>query len=73
MKTTAREFDEKAKELPDLEKLALVDELLAQLDHPDPDIDRVWADEACKRWQAYREVRVETIDYEHVMAKYRRP
>ena len=25
-----------------------------QLDKPDPDIDRIWAKEARKRWQAYR-------------------
>ena len=35
--------------LPDVEKLRLVDTILADLDRPDPEIDRVWAEEARKR------------------------
>ena len=37
----------------------------------DPEIDRVWADEARKRWQAYKIGKVETVSYEQVMDKYR--
>ena len=32
--------------LPDVEKLRLVDAILTDLDKPDPEIDRIWADEA---------------------------
>jgi len=39
--------------LPDVEKLLLVDAILADMDKPDPEIDRVWAKEARKRWAAY--------------------
>jgi hypothetical protein len=56
-----------------VEKLTLVDELLAQLDRPDPEIDRIWADEARKRWNAYRERKIGSVPYADVMAKYRRP
>ena len=72
MNTTSRELAEKAKELPALEKLELVDELLAQLDRPDPEIERMWADEAEKRLKAYREGRLEAVPYEKVMEKYKR-
>lgn len=58
--------------LPDVEKLRLVDTILADLDRPDPEIDRVWAEEARKRWGAYKAGRVPTVPYETVMAKYRR-
>jgi putative addiction module component (TIGR02574 family) len=58
--------------LPDIEKLKLVDTILKDLDKPDPDIDRVWAEEARKRWEAYQEGRVLTVSYETVMAKHRR-
>ena len=58
--------------LPDVEKLRLVDTILADLDRPDPEIDRVWAEEARKRWAAYKEGRVPTVPYETVMAKHRR-
>jgi putative addiction module component (TIGR02574 family) len=57
--------------LPDIEKLRLVDAILADLDRPDPEIDRVWAKEARKRWAAYKAGRVSTVSYETVMAKHR--
>ncbi len=63
----------KIRSLPDVEKLRLVDEILVQLDRPDPELDKVWADEARKRWAAYKEGRLKTVAYEDVMAPYRRP
>lgn len=60
-------------DLPDVEKLRLVDAILADLDKPDPEIDRIWAEEARKRWTAYKEGRVPSVSYESVMAKHRRP
>jgi putative addiction module component (TIGR02574 family) len=72
----AKNLDRLAKEiheLPDVEKLRLVDEILADLDKPDPEIDRVWAEEARKRWAAYKAGKVPTVSYESVMAKHRRP
>lgn len=67
MASDVEELCRKAAELPDIEKLELVDILLAQLDRPDPELDRVWAEEARKRRQAYREGRLEARDYEQVM------
>lgn len=49
MSTTADKLASEIKELPDVEKLRLVDAILTDLDKPDPEIDRVWADEARKR------------------------
>jgi putative addiction module component (TIGR02574 family) len=72
----AKSLDKLAKEiheLPDVEKLRLVDEILTDLDKPDPEIDRVWAEEARKRWTAYKAGKVPTVSYESVMAKHRRP
>jgi len=60
------------KDLPDEEKLRLVNAILADLDKPDPEIDRIWADEARKRWAAYQAGRIPTISYEDLMAKYDR-
>jgi putative addiction module component (TIGR02574 family) len=62
---------EKIHELPDIEKLRLVDVILKELDKPDPEIDRVWLVEARKRWAAYKAGRVPTVSYESVMAKHR--
>jgi hypothetical protein len=72
MDVLTEEVIEKIKALPDIEKLAVVDSILLELDRPDPEIDRVWADESRARWQAYREGRADHIPYAEVMAKYRR-
>ncbi|MBI5204325.1 MAG: addiction module protein [Nitrospirae bacterium] len=71
MGTIGKELSAKIKLLPDNEKIELVDSILMQLDKPDPEIDRIWADEARKRWQAYKSGKIETVTYEQVMNKYR--
>lgn len=71
MGTLSGELADKIKSLPDIEKIELVDSILMQLDKPDPEMDRIWADEARKRWQAYKTGKLETVPYEKVMNKYR--
>lgn len=58
--------------LPDVEKLRLLNAILVDLDKPDPEIDRVWAEEARARWVAYKAGRLRTVSYRAVMAKHRR-
>jgi len=65
------EITEDIRKLPDVEKLRLVDTILSDLDKPDPEIDRVWAEEARKRWAAYKAGKVPTVSYGSVMAKHR--
>ncbi len=72
MSTSADKLVSQIKALPDVEKLRLVDAILTELDKPDPEIDRIWAEEARKRWVAYKAGRISTVSYEEVMAKYRR-
>ncbi len=71
MATVNKELEAKIQSLPDNAKLELVDSILMQLDKPDPEIDRIWADEAKKRWLAYKSGKLETVSYEQVMAKHR--
>jgi putative addiction module component (TIGR02574 family) len=71
MSSTADKLEQEIKALPDVEKLRLVDVILADLDRPDPEIDRIWAEEARKRWDAYKAGRLTTVSYEEVMSKYR--
>lgn len=72
MSTSADKLVLQIKDLPDVEKLRLVDAILTELDKPDPEIDRIWAEEARKRWDAYKAGRIATVSYEEVIAKYRR-
>jgi putative addiction module component (TIGR02574 family) len=71
MSTSADKLASQIKDLPDTEKLRLVDAILTELDKPDPEIDRIWAEQARNRWVAYKAGRVDTVSYDEVMAKYR--
>jgi putative addiction module component (TIGR02574 family) len=71
MSTTVDRIASEIRDLPDVEKLRLVDAILTELDKPDPEIDRVWADEARKRWAAYKAGKIPTVSYEEMMAKHR--
>jgi hypothetical protein len=73
MSNSVDELRERAKALSDLDKLALVDDLLAQLDKPDPAIDRIWAQEAARRRRAYREGRLSSRSYDEVMKRFKNP
>lgn len=70
MGTINKELEEKIKSLSDKEKIELVDSILKQLDKPDPEIDLIWADEASKRWTAYKDGKLKTVSYNQVMRKY---
>ena len=73
MATSADELALEIRSWPDLEKLRLVNAILSDLDKLDPELDRIWADEARKRWAAYKSGRIPTVSYDEVMAKHRRP
>jgi len=60
---------EEIRDLPDVEKLRLLDAILTDLDKPDPEIDRVWAEEARKRWAAYKAGKIPTVSYEFIQAR----
>jgi hypothetical protein len=60
------------RKLPDLEKLALVDEILTELDRPDPEIDAAWAAVARERREAYRAGKADSVAYADVMKRYRK-
>lgn len=72
MSTRAENLVTQIRSLPEEEKLKVLDALLTDLDRRDAEIDRVWADEARRRWNAYKAGRVATVSYEELMAKYSR-
>ena len=72
MGKSVEKIAEEIRELADVEKLRLVNAILTDLDKPDPEIDRVWAKEARKRWAAYKAGKIPTVSYESVMAKHHR-
>lgn len=71
MSTTEDQLASEIRDLPDGEKLRLVDTILNDLSKPDPEIDRIWADEARKGRAAYKAGKIPTVSYEEVMSKHR--
>jgi len=71
MNNTSQAIIEQAKQLTALEKIELVDALLASVDKPDAEVDRQWVKEAEDRLSAYRRGEIEVLDLNQVMAKYR--
>ncbi len=71
MTTTTERLSKEINSLSDVEKLRLVDEILTDLDKPDPELDRIWAEEARKRWDAYKSGHIPSVSYHDVMEKYR--
>lgn len=64
-------LSEQARKLPPTERIALVDDILASLDQPDSEIDRLWAKEAEDRLAAYRRGEIKAVSLDEVLAKNR--
>lgn len=64
----AKDILQKALKLKPQDKLTVVEGLLKSLDEPDKDIDRIWAEEAEKRLDAYRRVGLEGIPMEELFS-----
>jgi putative addiction module component (TIGR02574 family) len=58
--------------LPDEEKLRVLNAILTDLDKPDPEIVRVWAEEARRRWDSYKAGHLQTVSSEELMSKHNR-
>jgi hypothetical protein len=70
MKKIKKEIQSQIDELSDVEKLLVVDYILADLDKPDPEIDKAWAKEALRRQKAMRSGKMKVFSYDEVMKKY---
>ena len=73
MTSKTEEIAEKIEELPDTEKAMLVDVILAKLDQPDAGLDKIWAEEATKRWAAHKEGRLKSLPYDEVIKRSPQP
>ena len=71
MVTNADKLVSEFRALPAEEKLRLLDMILADMDTPEPEIDEIWANEARKRWEAYKAGKVNTISYDEVISRYK--
>lgn len=63
---SSKEILEQALKLKPIERILVVEGLLQSLDEPDKNLDAIWAEEAEKRLQAYREGRLEGVGMEEI-------
>jgi len=70
MNTEAKRILDNAMHLPVLDRAAVAEKLLASLDAPDSAIDKLWAEEAEARIDAYERSEMETVLAEDVFGKY---
>ena len=66
------ELQQQIAQLPALEQIALVEEILQRLDAPDPSLDALWATEAERRLTAYRDGQVQAVPLSDVLAHLHR-
>ena len=66
----ARSLLEAALQLPPTERFELVDELMHSLDRPDPEIDRLWTEDAERRLAARRAGLVQGIPAADVVGDF---
>ena len=53
------------------QKAELIDKLLSSLDVPDQEIDKLWAEEAEDRIEAYEQGKIKALTLEKVLEKYK--
>ena len=69
--STAKDILKEAIQLNPTEKAKLVDQLITSLDKPDRDIDKLWAEEAESRLNAYKQGKLKAVSLEEVLSKYK--
>ncbi|MHB8881951.1 MAG: addiction module protein [Thermodesulfovibrionales bacterium] len=72
MATNTQQILKEVLTLPLKDRATLVDDILASLDQPDEQIDRLWRTEIDDRIAAYRAGKIRAVPLEEVLSKYRR-
>ena len=70
MNERIRGVTEQASLLVPIERAELVEGVLQSLDATDPNLDRLWAEEAQERLAAYRRGELEALDFDETLAKH---
>lgn len=62
----AEKLAKEAESLKPVDKIKLVDSILSNLDKCDPEIEKNWIKEAEVRYKAYKDGKLEAIDWESI-------
>jgi len=63
---TVKNIEKSILQLTPIQRLRIVDNILASLDRPDPEIERAWGIESDKRLAAYKNGKVKGISLENI-------
>jgi len=69
--STAKDILKEAILLEPTEKAKLVDHLITSLDKPDKELDKLWAEEAESRLDAYKQGKLKSVSLGEVLSKYK--
>jgi len=69
--STVMDIFKEAIQLNPNEKAKLVDQLITSLDKPDKNIDKLWAEEAESRLEAYKQGNIKAVSLKEVLSKYK--
>ncbi len=69
---TTEDFLIQAVSLRPSEQAKLVDQLISFLDKPDPELDKLWAEEAESRLDAFKNGKLNSVSLEEELVKYKR-
>lgn len=72
MNAKTKALSEEAQKLTPEERIELVEDILDGLFPTDPEIDRLWAEEASDRLEAYRRGKMAAIPFEEALANVSR-
>jgi putative addiction module component (TIGR02574 family) len=72
MATNAQQILKEVLTLPLKDRATLVNDILASIDQPDQQIDRLWRKEIDDRIATYRAGKIRAVPLEEVLSKYRR-
>jgi len=73
MNARSKAIAKEAERLPAADRIRLIEFLLESLDKPNPDIDRIWAEEGERRLDAYLRGETHARDAGDVLAKHLKP
>jgi Putative addiction module component len=67
-----KEMKQKVAEMPDNEKLVLLNYILELLDRPDPEVDKAWVKEVQRREKEMKTGKVKALTMDEVFGKYKK-
>ncbi|EFI36104.1 addiction module component, TIGR02574 family [Desulfonatronospira thiodismutans ASO3-1] len=67
-----KEIKEKILALNEVERVRLAEFIFDSLDKPDPEVEQKWIEESERRYQAYKEGRINPVSMNEIRQRYKK-